>query len=170
MRVRSFTSLHDLNVQARQWLDQVANVRIHGTTQVVPMQRWTQEGLKPINLTPFEEVERHPRKVSADGMISFEANRYSVPYRYVGQVVHVQDQKNGRITIFSGEEVIADHPKALGKRQLVMNKKHFEGLQTSGQHKAPKPMPKLVPNSAPEVHQRDLSVYEQFLDEAVVIQ
>jgi transposase len=35
-RVRSFTSLHDLNVQARQWLDQVANVRIHGTKHNIP--------------------------------------------------------------------------------------------------------------------------------------
>jgi len=169
-RVRSFTSLHDLNVQARQWMDQVANVRIHGTTQAVPVQRWTEERLKAINLIPFEEVERHPRKVSSDSMISYEANRYSVPYRYVGQVVYVQDQKNGRIVIFSGDQVIADHPKALGKRQLVLNKKHFEGLQTSGQHKVPTPMPKLVPSSAPEVHQRDLAVYEQFLDEAVTFQ
>lgn len=169
-RVRSFTSLHDLNVQARQWMEQVANVRIHGTTRCVPAERWLTEGLKAINLVPFEEVERHPRKVSADSMVSFEASRYSVPYRYVGQVVYIQDQKNGRITIFSEGQLIADHPKALTKRELILDKKHFEGLQTSGQHKVSTPMPKLVSRSAPEVLQRDLAVYEQFLDEAVTIQ
>jgi hypothetical protein len=61
------------------------------------------------------------------------------------------------------------HPKAPGKRQLVLNNKHFEGLPTSGQHQVLRPMPKLVPNSTPEVYQRDLSVYEQFLDEAVAV-
>lgn len=30
-RVQTFTSLHDLNLQARKWMDTVANVRIHGT-------------------------------------------------------------------------------------------------------------------------------------------
>ncbi|MFC0216261.1 hypothetical protein ACFFK0_28080 [Paenibacillus chartarius] len=75
----------------------------------------------------------------------------------------MKDQKNGLITIFSGDPVNADHPKALGKREQVLNKKHFEGLHTSGQHKVPILMPKLVPNSAPEVYQRDLAVNEQFL-------
>lgn len=169
-RVRTFSSLTDLNMQARQWMNQVANIRVHGTTHAIPVERWVQENLKPLNPIPFEEVERHPRKVMNDCMISFDANRYSVPHRFVGQTVHVQDQKNGRITIYSGDQIIADHPKALGKRQLMVHKKHFEGLQTSGQHKVPTPMPKLVPNSTPEVFQRDLTVYEQFLDEAVTIQ
>ncbi|WP_240353273.1 Mu transposase domain-containing protein [Cohnella algarum] len=101
------------------------------------MQRWLGERLKAINLIPFEEVERHPRKVSADSMVSYEANRHLVPYRYVGQVVYVQDQKNGRITIYSGDQLLADHPKALGKRQLVLNQKHFEGLQTAESTRSP---------------------------------
>jgi transposase len=168
-RVREFTGLDDLNRQAREWLDQVANVRIHGTTQVKPVDRWQEEGLKPINPTPFEVVDRHSRKVSADCLVSFEANRYSVPFRYMGQIVHVQDDKNGRIRIYSGETLIAEHPKATGKGQLVLNKKHFEGIRTTGQQRVPSPMPKLVARSAPEVLERDLSVYEEFIDEAVTL-
>lgn len=98
-RVRVFTGLDDLNRQAREWLNQVANVRIHGTTRVRPVDRWQEEMLRPINPTPFAVVDRHTRKVSADCLVSFEANRYSVPFRFMGQIVHVQDDKNGRIRI-----------------------------------------------------------------------
>jgi transposase len=169
-RIRTFTGLDDLNMQARRWMDQVANSRVHGTTQCVPLERWLHEGLKAINPTPFAEVERHPRKVSSDSMVSYDSCRYSVPHRYVGQTVDVQDQRNGRITIYSADQLVADHPKSFTKREMVIDRSHFEGLTASGQHKVPTPMPKLAPRSAPEVIERDLSVYEQFLDEAVTLQ
>jgi transposase len=50
-RVRAFTDLHDLNQQARIWMDTVANIRIHGTTYEIPQERWKQEELKPFNST-----------------------------------------------------------------------------------------------------------------------
>jgi hypothetical protein len=116
-RVRTFTGLTDLNIQARLWLDTVANVRIHGTTHEVPQNRLLQEGLKTFNLVPFEEAERYSRKVAADALISYAANRYSVPWRYVGQIVEVQDERNGRIRIFAQDKLIAEHDKA--SRELI---------------------------------------------------
>ena len=172
-RIREFTSLHDLNLQVRLWLDSVANVRVHGTTHEVPLQRLLQEGLKKFNLTPFEEVDRHIRKVSADTLVSYDAHRYSVPFQYVGHTVQVQDDKNGLIRIFnnSGDKLIAEHVKATGTRhQVVVNKKHFEGIRTAGGLKVPQPSPRLVPNPTPEVVQRDLSVYEQLAGEEAMMQ
>ena len=116
---------------------------------------------------PFEEVDRHARKVSPDACVSYENNRYSVPFEWVGQIVHIQDLKNGKIRIYHGEQLLAEHPKATGKQQRIVNEKHFEGLGTAGRHKVPQPMPRLVPQAIPEVLERDLSVYEQFTDEAV---
>jgi len=169
-RVREFTSLTDLNEQARQWLDTVANVRIHGTTHEQPVVRWKRENLKPLNLVPFEEVERHPRKVSNDSLVSFEGSRYSVPYAYVGHTVDVQDHQNGRILIYLGNKIIAEHHKATRSKQMITNKKHFEGIQNQNHVKVPQPMPRLVQNPSPEVVERDLSVYEQFADGEVVFQ
>jgi transposase len=169
-RIREFTGLDDLNQQVRHWLDTVANIRVHGTTHEVPYVRLSAEKLKPINRTPFAEVDRHARKVSTDGMVSYGNNRYSVPFLWVGQTVHIQDQKNGRIRIFSGDQLIAEHPKSHGKQQCVINKKHFEGLRTTGKHKVPKSMPRMVRQATPEVAERDLSVYEQLLNEAVTVQ
>lgn len=169
-RVREFTGLDDLNHQAMEWLNTVANVRVHGTTHAIPFERLKHESLKPLNPTPFADVDRHARRVSLDAFVSFENNRYSVPWTWIGQTVEVLDSKNGWIHIFHGNELIAKHGKVTGRQQTVINKKHFEGLRTTGEHKVPKPMPKLVPTSVPEVMERDLSVYEELLSEAVSIQ
>ncbi len=167
-RVRTFTGLTDLNVQARLWLDTVANVRLHGTTHEVPQQRLLQEGLKTFNLVPFDEAERHSRKVASDALISYEANRYSVPWRYVGQVVELQDERNGRIRIFAQGKLIAEHEKTAGHRGVIFDKKHTEGIRAAGGKPLQLPMPRLVQQASPDVVTRDLSVYEQLQDEAVV--
>lgn len=167
-RVRTFTGLADLNIQARLWLATIANVRIHGTTHEVPQQRLLKEGLKSMNLISFDEAERHPRKVAADALISYAANRYSVPWRYVGQIVEVQDERNGRIRIFAQTKLIAEHDKATGRHEVILDRKHVEGIRSAGGKPAQLPMPRLVHQALPDVAVRDLSVYEQFLDEAVI--
>ncbi|MCL6576913.1 IS21 family transposase [Kyrpidia sp.] len=166
-RIREFRGLDDLNQQARWWLDHVANIRVHGTTWARPVDRWPEERLKPLNPIPFEQVDRHSRKVSTDCLVSFEASRYSVPFPFVGQTVQIQDERNGKIRIYSGETLIAEHVKATGKGEVIIDKKHFEGLVSAGEGRVPIPKPKLVLRPAPEVVERNLSVYEQFLDEAV---
>ncbi|GAB7389254.1 IS21-like element ISMac9 family transposase [Bacillaceae bacterium] len=167
-RVRTFTGLEDLNRQVRVWLDTVANVRIHGTTHEVPVERWRKEQLKPLNLIPFEWAERHTRKVSNDALVSYQANRYSVPYAYVGQEVHIQDDKRGMLRIYQGEKLIAEHVKAAGHHQVITQKKHFEGIRTTSATKVPQPTPRLVQHPTPEVLERPLSVYEQLTDEEVI--
>ncbi len=47
-----FTSLDDLNVQVRTWLDTVANVRVHATTGVPPFSRLAAEELTSIACHP----------------------------------------------------------------------------------------------------------------------
>lgn len=167
-RIREFTGLHDLNLQARVWLDTVANVRVHGTTHEVPEVRWKEESLQQMNWVPFESAERFTRKVPADALVSYDTNRYSVPFEYVGQAIQIQDEKNGTLRFFAQGNVVAVHPKSSGRYQVVVNRKHFEGIRTAGRKQVPQPMPRLVANPAPEVSQRPLSVYEQIIDEEVI--
>jgi hypothetical protein len=74
------------------------------------------------------------------------------------------------IQIHHGDQLLAEHIKVSGKQQTIVDKKHFEGLRTAGQHKVPKPMPRMVQQAVPEVLERDLSVYDEFLNEAVTMQ
>jgi len=46
---RTFLNDEDLNCQAEQWLERVANARIHGTTEEVPRERFQREERMALN-------------------------------------------------------------------------------------------------------------------------
>jgi hypothetical protein len=48
--LRSFSDLTDVNTQARQWLDQIANQRQHRETGQPPDERFQPEALRPLPL------------------------------------------------------------------------------------------------------------------------
>ncbi|WP_274654975.1 IS21 family transposase [Paenibacillus humicola] len=166
-RISTFTGLQDLNTQARHWMDAIANRRLHGTTFRVPWEMWKEETLSPVTEVRFAYAERHQRKVSSDCYVSFEANRYTVPFQYVGSVVEIEDEKNGTLRFYCGGELVAEHPKSMGRHQIVSNKKHFEGIRSTSSRPVGEPTPRYVPQAAPEVLERSLSVYESLMEEAV---
>ena len=76
-----FTDDADLNRQALEWCDVVANRRIHGTTHRVPGEMLDEErphlGKLPgrANLAPYL---REDGKVVLDGFVNWEGSRYGV--------------------------------------------------------------------------------------------
>lgn len=167
-RISTFTGLQDLNAQARHWMDTVANQRLHGTTFRVPWEMWKEETLSPVTEVRFAYAERYQRKVSSDCYVSFEANRYTVPFQYVGSVVEIEDEKNGTLRFYCGGQLVAEHPKSMGRHQIVSNKKHFEGIRSISSRPVGEPTPRYVPQTAPEVLERSLSVYDSLMEEAVL--
>jgi hypothetical protein len=118
---------------------------------------------------PFDVVDYHVRKVSSDALVSYEGNRYSVPIRFVGHLVHLKDDRRGGIRIYYGDQIIAEHRKATGLREVVQNKNHFEGIRTDSVAKPVRqPTPRLMSNSIPEVAVRPLTVYEELTEEEVI--
>ena len=69
---RSFRSLDDLNGHFRQWLDQVANVRVHATARRVVREHFAGErpSLQPLPAGPFQAVLRLERRITKDGTVS----------------------------------------------------------------------------------------------------
>ncbi|MGN7472441.1 Mu transposase domain-containing protein [Brevibacillus sp. SAFN-007a] len=106
----------------------------------------------------------------ADAYVSFEANRYSVPWVYIGQMVEIQDEKNGILRFYCNGHLIAEHPKQMGRYQTVSMKKHFEGIRTATSKPVPQPTPRYVSNSSPEVLERSLTAYEELAEEEVMLQ
>lgn len=166
-RVRTFTGLEDLNRLVRHWMESIANVRIHGTTYERPTDRWSVDNLQPIQPLPYQLIERHRRKVSKDCLVSYESSRYSIPYLYAGQLIDILDNQNGTLTFFSESKLIAQHTKAVSKHQVVIQKKHFEGLPMYGSQTVPQPLPRLVSRSSPDVDVRSLSIYDELTEEIV---
>jgi len=122
-----FVSLSDLNEKSRNWLDYVANVRIHGTTQVIPFDRLKEENLNPLRGEDYVLEHSEMRKSHKDCYISFEANRYSVPYQYSCRDLAIK-LKGEDLQVFYGDELIATHKVSYQKGQMITNPEHFKGI------------------------------------------
>jgi transposase len=64
---RSFRNLDDLNAQLRDWLQTVANPRVHATTGRIVDEAFAEEKphLQPLPLVPFRSVLRLERRLAA---------------------------------------------------------------------------------------------------------
>jgi transposase len=115
---RSFRNLDDLNVQFRQWLDQVANVRTHATTRRVVAEHFAEErpALQPLTAGAFQAVLRLERRITRDGMVSIDGNLYSVPNSARRRTVEVHSTAN-EVRILEDGTVIAIHPVLDGRGQ-----------------------------------------------------
>jgi transposase len=115
---RSFRNLDDLNQQLRQWLDQVANVRVHATTRRVVAEHFAEERprLQQLPAGPFQAVLRLERRITRDGMISVDGNLYSVPNSARRRVVEVHNTAH-EVRILEADQVIAVHPILDGRGQ-----------------------------------------------------
>ncbi len=126
---RRFIDLDDLNAQAWKWLDQFANARTHATTRKVPLLLFEQEKDKLLPLgTPFDTDEVKSPRVSPQFRVSFDGNRYSVPWRLTGRIVTLRaDAKT--VNIFCGPKRIATHKRSWEKDKDVKEPKHEDGLR-----------------------------------------
>jgi len=97
------------NDQARAWCVEV-NTAVHSEICAVPAQRLVTERelLRPLPSLRAQIGRGVARKVDRLSTIRIGSARYSVPVRHVGRSVEVEASA-GRVRIFHGEELIADH-------------------------------------------------------------
>ena len=125
-----FTDDADLNRQALEWCDSVANRRIHGTTYRVPREMLIEErprlGKVPGRnaLAPYL---REDRRVARDGFVSWEGSRYGGHWRWARRIVQV-GQRQGTVEIWAGDERIAVHPRAQEPGQRFILPGQWSGL------------------------------------------
>ncbi len=115
---RSFRNLADLNDQFRQWLDEVANARIHATTRRVVCEHFAEERrhLQPLPAGPFQAVLRLERRITRDGMVSVGGNLYSVPDTTRRRPVEVHSMAH-EVRILEEGRIVAVHPVLDGRGQ-----------------------------------------------------
>jgi len=162
---REFSSLDELNLRAREWMD-TANRRVHGTTHEIPFDRLPQENLRPFtSYPPYIFQKKYLRKVSQDCFISLYGNRYSVPWQYAGSYVTVTVQGTA-ILISSGDTILGSHPLLSEKGQQSKKSEHFEGLlKRIREEPCTNPKKKQMQRPYIEeyaVEERDLSLYDAF--------
>ena len=120
-------TLDGLNAQLRDWLDHIANTRVHRTTQCVPFERLKEEKLLPVPDRTYVVELVETRKSHKDCHLDYQGNRYSVPFQYAGRELTVRAQGD-QLRIFDGEKLIATHTLCQQKHQMITNPAHFSGI------------------------------------------
>ncbi len=129
-RGRRFTDLLHLNTQAMQWRDDFANHRRHEETGKVPsllFRHQEQKQLKPIPDTPFDADDVETGTVTKTFRITFDRNRYSVPWRLASQTVLVRADDDA-VAIFLGTKQVAAHRRSWKVGEDIEHPSHREGL------------------------------------------
>lgn len=127
-----FESETALREHVHEWLETVANARTHGTTGREPRAHFDAEEraqLQPylvppslLNTTP----EQHRRRADKTGLISWKANKYSVPLAWQRAPVGVcEDDGTLHIHDLETGEQIASHALCLEKGRTIKNNHHY---------------------------------------------
>lgn len=128
---RCFASFEDLEAHLDQWVREIADRRIHGTTGEEPEHRFRRDeaaALKPIRgIGAFVTSRDLIRKVSTDCAVEVDGNAYSVPWRLVGERVRVTVTGMTIRVVHAGQEM-AVHTLRPGRCGRFVDPSHFEGV------------------------------------------
>ena len=122
-------SLEAINAAARRWLDEVANVRVHGETRQTPQELFLLEQpvLQPLTVKPYEAATLQTVLVSQRCRVTFDTNRYSVPPAYAGKTL-VLKVYPARLVLYHQDRIIAEHVRSYDRHQDFEKPEHVEEL------------------------------------------
>ena len=156
----AFASLAALEAHLAWWMREVADSRVHGTTGEIPIERFQAKeaaALRPLEgRTTFQPIRECVRRVHADACIELETNRYSVPWRLIGETVSVLVNEQVRV-MHAGQEV-AMHTRLAGQRRASIHREHLIGIV--GAEPRPQPSAINVAATVPPELLRSLHEYE----------
>lgn len=114
---------------AREWLDGIANTRIHRTTQERPLDRWEREKpyLMPLTEIHYDASIIRPVRSTHQALVHFDGNAYSVPHQWAHQTLILRASKDA-LRIFADAKEIAQHARCYERGSVIENPKHFEGI------------------------------------------
>ena len=129
-----FANLEDLNRQLDRWLAEIANARVHATTDRVIGEHFAQErsSLLPLPAGAFNATLKLQRRVSHEGMVSVGGNLYSVPDGTRSRALEVHTLAR-EIHIFEDGMLIAAHPILSGRHQRSLLPEHRKLARTQRQ-------------------------------------
>jgi transposase len=131
MAGHGFVSIEALHAHLQRWMREVADLRVHGTTGEPPLLRFERDeaqALRPLpSLAPFLQVRELTRRVHTDACIELDTNRYSVPWRLIGEVVTVVVADRQVRVHYAGQEM-ACHAQSPLRRATVIERSHLAGI------------------------------------------
>lgn len=145
---RRFESFEALRAHLLCWAREIADVRIHGTTGEAPAERFERDEramLAPIDgRAPFVQIREVVRRVHTDACVELDTNRYSVPWRLIGEVVQVL-VADGSVRIEHAGTEVARHGQLAGRRGASIERAHLIGVVGATPPLPSKATPEVVP-------------------------
>jgi transposase len=115
-----FDSLGRANRDLLVWLNETANVRLHGTHRQPVRERWQQEipqlGSRPE--VDYDTSLKVVRKVYRDCQVSYNGNRYVVPHHVVGKKILLKI-KAGTIRFYDDQDLLATYQEPQEKGATI---------------------------------------------------
>lgn len=124
---RTFTDLDDVNRQAAIWRDQIANVRIHGTTNEIPCTRFQPQALRPLPDILPDTRDTGESMVHKDCRFSFDGNKYSAPHWMNGKMLLIKADNHAVVATYR-DKIIAQHPRTWQRKAVIENPAHIQDL------------------------------------------
>jgi transposase len=160
----SIAGVDDLNLRCREWLDKVANPRVHGTTGRVPFDMLKEEGLQPVvGRLPYPVHPAVLRVASRDCLVSYGGCRYSLPAEWAGKSVWVRALSGDRIVVSAKGQIISEQPLEPVLKRTVITDSHYASLRGRPRLKPVRVIPRIEPPTL-EVEHRPLCEYEALLE------
>ena len=127
---RDFKNFDDLCLQSILWRDQYLNLREHRVTRRIIKNQFESEekpALRPLNELKYDTDETISRVIGPDFHITFETNKYSVPWTLVSLAVTIKINAKV-IKVYYQQKYVAGHERSYLKNKIFTNNKHQEGL------------------------------------------
>lgn len=121
-------TLVEANQAVRQWCQEQAGMRIHGTTKERPRRQFEEiekERLHPLPTTPYDLTIWKKAKLHRDCHIVFEGSYYSAPFRLVGESLWVCAGTQ-QVRLFNQRyELVATHERATRPGSRQTHRDHY---------------------------------------------
>src|SRR5262249_52122083 len=110
--------------------------------------------------TPYPYVPEAARRVTRDAFVSYQTNRYSVPWLTAGQEVTLREVE-GQVQIWRGGEQIASHVLCTGRYQTLTQAAHHADIPLGASGRPQQKTKITIRADEPQVQVRSLTVYDE---------
>jgi hypothetical protein len=105
-----------VNRQAREWLDQIANRRLHSETRERPVDRFQPDALRCLPIITPDYRDTVEALVHKDMRLQFDGNRYCVPHRFAGRRLTLKADSSS-VTIYDRVHEIVSYARSWRRGQ-----------------------------------------------------
>ena len=118
-----------INPAVRQWLCDVANVRLHGSTKRPPAELFQAEKptLRPLPIRPYDGGLLRPVRANRQFRVTVDTNTYSVPAEYAGAALTLKLYPD-HLCLYHQEKLIARHVRCYDRQRDFEHPDHPRAL------------------------------------------